>query len=370
MIKEHCFTSKWMESFRERPEYKKLDINLLEKMIYALHLAEQLAFNGLDFVFKGGTSLLILFDNMNRFSIDIDIICKSGREELENVLDNVIKNSRFDYYKLDEHRSYKSGVPKAHYSFFFNSTVPNKFTGSILLDVLFEHPVYPRIAKKPVKTNWIETEGEVLVNMPSIESITGDKLTAFAPHTIGVPYYKGKNSAALEIIKQLYDLGLLFDLIKDLNEVLNSFQRFAEREISYRNNLNYQPALTPEEALKDTIRTCIIIVKRERNKEADLEKFRNLQSGLKALGSGYLTSGKFRIDEAVLSAGKTALLASKILLKDTTGIIPYHPGMEDGSPIENPDWNFLNQFSRMKDKRTYYYWRQSVLLFDHITDLK
>lgn len=43
-------------------------------MIFALHLVEQLQVNGLPFVFKGGTCLVLLLNEANRFSIDIDII--------------------------------------------------------------------------------------------------------------------------------------------------------------------------------------------------------------------------------------------------------------------------------------------------------
>jgi hypothetical protein len=48
-------------------------------MIYALHLLERLKTNGRDFIFKGGTSLVLLSEEDSRFSIDIDIICKTGR---------------------------------------------------------------------------------------------------------------------------------------------------------------------------------------------------------------------------------------------------------------------------------------------------
>ena len=90
-------------------------------MIYALHLLERLKANGLDFVFKGGTSLVLLLKEVNRFSIDIDIICNTERTDLEKVLDNIIQSSNFKNWQLDEHRSYQPGVPKAHYKFSFDT---------------------------------------------------------------------------------------------------------------------------------------------------------------------------------------------------------------------------------------------------------
>ncbi len=70
MIEKTSYTKRWIESFRENPDYNKTDPILIEKMIMALSLLEQLAINKLDFVFKGGTSLILLLDNANRFSID------------------------------------------------------------------------------------------------------------------------------------------------------------------------------------------------------------------------------------------------------------------------------------------------------------
>lgn len=90
MIKEHCFTDEWLEGFRKQKDHRRIDKIILEKMIYALHLLEQLKSNGLDFVFKGGTSLVLLIEEGNRFSIDIDIISKTKRKELESILLKVI----------------------------------------------------------------------------------------------------------------------------------------------------------------------------------------------------------------------------------------------------------------------------------------
>ena len=57
----------------------------------------------------------------NRFSIDIDIISSVKREPLETILDAVVANSHFKSHTLNERRSYKEGVPKAHYTFEFDS---------------------------------------------------------------------------------------------------------------------------------------------------------------------------------------------------------------------------------------------------------
>jgi len=250
MIKDKCFTGEWLDQFKKQKDHKRVDKIILEKMIYALHLLERLKANGLDFVFKGGTSLVLLLKEENRFSIDIDIICKTNRKDFEDILNKVIETSHFTEWKLDEHRSYQSVVPKAHYKFSFDTK--QQGSGTILLDVLIEDSIYPAQVEVLINTKWIEIEAETMVTVPTIDAITGDKLTAFAPNTIGIPYFKGKDkqSFSMEICKQLFDLSKLFERIESIEMVAKSFMAFAEQEINYRKNGNPESTLTSEKVLR------------------------------------------------------------------------------------------------------------------------
>jgi len=362
MIKEHCFTDEWLEGFRKQKGHKRIDKIILEKMIYALHLLERLKSNGLDFVFKGGTSLVLLLETGNRFSIDIDIISKTARKELEAILQKVIDSSNFTSVELDEHRSYKPGVPKAHYKFKFDSG--RQGSGTILLDVLIEDSIYPEVVEKPVITKWIETEDETMVTMPSIDSITGDKLTAFAPNTIGIPYFKGKDKQpfSMEICKQLFDLSKLFEYIQNMEVVSASFKVFAQHEIAYRKNGNQEVKLTSEMVLQDTIDTCIILAKRDRGTEDETAKFKELQKGIIAFGTGFLMAGNFRIDDAVPASARIAYLAAKIKVNDLSPIIYYQGQDIKDLTIEDQDWNFLNRLKKQPDKSSFFYWFKTVEL--------
>ncbi|MGM0933120.1 MAG: nucleotidyl transferase AbiEii/AbiGii toxin family protein [Bacteroidota bacterium] len=145
------------------------------------------------------------------FSIDIDIISSVGREPLEKILDTVVSSSHFKRHILNERRSYKEGVPKAHYTFEFDSVYNPKVPGTILLDILFDSPHYPELIESAINTPWLSVEETITtVTTPSVNAICGDKLTAFAPETIGIPYYKQGQPFAMEICKQLFDLGKLF----------------------------------------------------------------------------------------------------------------------------------------------------------------
>lgn len=360
MFNEKCFSKEWLNSFKKQPEHRKIDIIILEKMIYALHLLEQLQQNGLKFTFKGGTSLVLLLNEGNRFSIDIDIVSNNGREEIETILTKVVDSSKFTAFTLEEHRSYKPGVPKAHYTFSYNSSMKGAYSGTVLLDILIEESSYPETIEKVIKAKWIESDDETYVKVPTIEAITGDKLTAFAPNTTGIPYEKGGQSATMEISKQLFDLARLFDQISKIEMVAKSFQIFAKHEIHYR-KVTY-PNLTPEQVLQDTIDTCLIITKRERGNAEEKAKFTHLQKGITAFGTGYLMSGNFRIDDAVVASAKVAHLAAKILSNDISPIKHYNGENIMQLNIEKPDWNFLNKLKKQPDKSSFYYWYHTVQL--------
>ncbi len=362
MIKEHCFTDEWLDGFKKQKDHRRIDKIILEKMIYALHLLERLKSNGLEFVFKGGTSLVLLLKEGNRFSIDIDIISNTDRIDLEHVLQRVVESSNFTAVELDEHRSYMPGVPKAHYKFKFDSN--RQGSGTILLDVLIEDSIYPEMIEKPVISKWIDTNKETLVTVPSIDAITGDKLTAFAPNTIGIPYFKGKDKQpfAMEICKQLFDLSKLFENIKNIEVVAESFKVFAKHEIDYRKNENPDVELTPKMVLQDTIDTCIILAKRNRGSDDEKAKFKELQKGIKAFGTGFLMTGNFRIDDAIPASARIAYLAVKILVNNLLPITYYGGQDIKDWVIEDPDWNFLMRLKKQPDKSAFYYWYQTVQL--------
>lgn len=237
MIDLKSLSSEWIAE--KRKKYSK-DPTLMESMIYALYLLEQLQLSGLDFIFKGGTSLILLMQKPKRFSVDIDIIInpKIEKEELEKFHSKIVETSAFTRKELDERQSYQSDIPKAHYKFIYNSNFATKNQAGqvisnpereILLDILFAENYYPKLITIPLETDWLLQDADrILVTTPDINSILGDKLTAFAPNTTGIPYKVGKEK---EILKQLFDIGHLFDLLTDINVCKQSFLETAKNEI-------------------------------------------------------------------------------------------------------------------------------------------
>ncbi len=341
MISEHNFTKEWMERVRGK-YFKGNDPALLEKMAQALYLCEQLKINNLDFIFKGGTSLILLFDETQRFSIDIDIVTSANRTQLESVLEQIDENSHFTSYVLDEKRSYKKeGIPKAHYRFFFDP-IFNK-DNKILLDVLFEEEPYLHTKNIEIVKPWIDTYSPFAkVTVPTTESITGDKLTAFAPNTTGILY---KTEKYTEIIKQMFDLGKLFDKIENFESVVISFQHHAKKEIKYRNL-----SLAPEKVLDDILSTCI---------EVAMERRKELNNAIRGFVNWAVH--RFKREEAIETAGKIAYLAAKIKANDTSPVLHFDEQTMNKKDylIQHEDYYFLNK--KVKNaKNAMFYWYHAV----------
>lgn len=112
MIKAHCFERAWIDTFKAREKYRRLNPPVLEKMIKALYLLQLLKKSDCQFVFKGGTSLILILETARRFSVDIDIITRLSKEEIETCLQKIVDSSDFTVWRLDERRSYKRGRPQ------------------------------------------------------------------------------------------------------------------------------------------------------------------------------------------------------------------------------------------------------------------
>jgi hypothetical protein len=350
MIKAYCFTKEWINGFKQQNHLKRINPPILEKMIQALSLLQQLKAHGLEFTFKGGTSLVLLLAKARRFSVDLDIITTQSREEVEAILDKVVANSHFNKWDLQGRRSYKDGVPKAHYEFDYESSL-NQSAHFILLDILFEKADYPRLLSAPIQSEWIESEEVWEVAVPSIESILGDKLTAFAPNTVGILYGKNKEQ---EIIKQLFDIGCLFDEAENVEEIALSFEKMGSKEIKYR-----QLEIGLTDILDDIFTTSLLIAKRTKNtKDPDKTRFKELTTGIRRF-EGFLIAENFKIEDAILAAGKAAYLTKKLKIKEHSAIEKFVG--QDISKIEiSGELNFLNKLKKSRDKAAFFYWYKAL----------
>jgi hypothetical protein len=367
MIKPESLSAEWVAE--KRKKFRK-DPTIMEGFIHSLYLLERLKLTGLDFIFKGGTSLVLLMDQPKRFSVDIDIIVSPlvNKEKLEEYLSGIVGSSAFIRMELDEMRSYKAGIPKAHYKFIYNSNFAGKNkegnvianpVREILLDVVFAENHYPALVEKQIQTEWLVQEGEPLdVKIPDINSIAGDKMTAFAPNTTGVPYGAGKEK---EIMKQLYDVGCLFDLLTDIESLKRSFYNSAKAEIEYRPERKIGSV---EQVLRDIIDTSLLIARivRLSNDEKKVE-LREINSGINQF-KYYVFEGSFSFLDAQVASSKATYLAAVILTDYKGELQKFNPSVPVSEfLITHAQFNFLNKRLKFIARgEALFYWFHAIRL--------
>lgn len=191
MINNETHTIDWILNLKSKLG-RRIDPKLIEKVIWAITLLEQLKINELNFTFKGGTALLLATEEPKRFSIDIDIITEHSEKEIIAVLQKIVDEKIFLDWEDDNDRKHTPDAPIGHFKAYYKSAVDGKIE-PILLDLLYTSNPYPKIQELPIKHNWLSSSGEdTIIVMPTFDAILGDKLTAFAPKTTGILYSKNR----------------------------------------------------------------------------------------------------------------------------------------------------------------------------------
>ncbi len=296
MIKSENVSKEWIEAISKS---KKADKILVEKVVRALMLLEGLAKSDLDFVFKGGTALMLLFKSNKRLSIDIDIIVPDKEAVLHSILEKICQEYGFTRFEEQERKA-ATQIDKVHYKLFFESAIEGK-ESYVLLDILKEDIHYQTVIEAPISSLFVELDGDpILVSIPDFNNILGDKLTAFAPNTTGIPYKKGEKEMGMEIIKQMYDIGCLCDHADSAEIVSSVFSSFANTEIQYR-----EKACTVVDVLNDIIDNSLEICLRGNHGKAD---FSILSKGIVQV-KGFIYSETFHLEKAITYAAKAAYMA-------------------------------------------------------------
>lgn len=290
---------------------------------------------------------LILGNKTRRLSIDIDIICPPGTN-VEKYLDK-IKEFGFIRTELVERRQAGKDIPKSHSKFFYQIAYTDKSNQEsyILLNVLYEDTHYLQVKEALVVNQFIELDSEPsIVYVPSVGDILGDKLTAFASNTTGIPYYKNGNSRSTEIMKQVYDIGRLFDAVDDLDITIQSFNRISLVELGYRN------LGTDRKIIYNDIRQTALLLA-TRGLEG-IGYFELLQDGIKRLGA-FIYENKYYIEDAIEDSAKAAYLATCI----EKGITQIHKfSISELNPDMFIGKNLPTRLNKLKKIRpgAFYYW--------------
>jgi len=247
-LHDKVFLKNWIESNADN----SIKFINLEREIFAFCLLEKLIQTKVDFIFKGGTALILLLEDTKRFSTDIDIlISKPSMEILEELFDSFVNKDAI-FTRWEEDIRPESKFPKAHYKFYFDAMYKNdNQDGYILLDAVFEKNPYMSLESKLIQNYILPTkEPYEKVILPSTTDIMIDKLTAFAPNTIGVKFERKSKSGLItdhsrEVVKQWFDVSELFQKCDNFQELNSRYIKLSSFEIEQRElNDDYLSCLT------------------------------------------------------------------------------------------------------------------------------
>ena len=148
--------------------------------------------------------------------------------------------------------------------------------------------------------------------MPNFNNIIGDKLTAFAPNTTGIPYLKKDKEMGMEIIKQMYDIGMLFDKIDDVSIVRDVFNLFVLTEAKYR-NLKIDSSDVLQDIYNNSLSICL-------RKSVANSRFDILNNGIKQIKPFIFSEID---DSCLLSTSLKAMISISQMIK-INNIEKYH----------------------------------------------
>ena len=346
MIDKEKITLEWIDKVSKAN--RNADKILVEKVIRALLLLEGLVKQKQSFVFKGGTALMLQLNSTKRLSIDIDIIISEKPDNLNEILDKVANEQGF-IRKEEQKRIVNTKIDKAHYKFFYTPLhKTSKDEEYVLLDILFEAVHYQKLENVKIQSSFVpEKDAPLTVKSPCLEDITGDKLTAFAPNTTGIPYFKGEDSMSMDIIKQLYDIGNLADNVSDIETIKSTFKTFVTTELSYRELNN----ITEQDVIEDIYQTTLCIVTRGLDGKGNFDE---LQKGIQRI-SRFVFSESYHLEKALTHASKAAYLV-RLLKADAAEIEKYN------NPFQMKDWTISEpintRLNRLKksNPEAFFYW--------------
>jgi len=334
---------------RQLQQQSRKDPQLIERALYALGLLEALTRSGMEFIFKGGSCLMILLPKVMRLSTDIDIVVEPGTD-IRGFIEKA--SVIFPFVKYEEQiRIGRNNIEKRHFKFTYYSPVRGT-EFYILLDVLFEENNYAELVRREIRNDLLLTQGENLtVSIPSIDCILGDKLTAFAPHTTGIPLRRDKD---LEVMKQFYDIGTLISEHTNFSHVVQTYKKVVESEIGYRGG-----HITMKDVLEDTLASAIIIASRGK---AGNEDYQVYLDGIRGVTT-HIFAERYSGEIASYRAANLIYMITCLLTE--TPYVPidsYHEYVDE--TLTQPELRILSKMKKAQPLQYAYLVKADRLLYD------
>ncbi len=291
---------------------------------------------------------MLHLDTSRRLSIDVDIVCPPGLD-IKAYLGKY--GPEYGFLDVNEiERISRTGVPKSHAEYHYAVTYPSgRPTDKILLDVLYEDIHYSEVVPVPIKSPLLVPNGEpVMVQCPSLKDMLGDKLTAFAPHTTGIPFFKGEDEFFMEIMKQLYDVSSILDRVDDLSEVRKTYSQIVPIELGYRK----LDQLSEAHVLEDTFNCAMNICLRGVLNQTEYGYY---AKGARSVNS-FIIPENYNADIAIRDAAKVAYLV-KMIQTGNNQVKHYSTEQNEelaGSMIQNLSLNKLNRIKKISLEAFFY----------------
>lgn len=219
---------------------------LCELVIYCLELLSQLCNYKINFRFKGGNSLLLILDEPQRFSIDVDISSQESKENLISIMEDInAKCPLFTKLEIRQHKT-KPWLPMISFKIFFNSFYQMPEESFVMLDAVLKPIQYEGYITKINVSNIYESEMKVEVSTP--DGLIGDKLLCIGPSTLGIPLGKNKEAQRL---KHIFDISRLLNCEINFDKVKESINNCLIQENEIQNK-----SFKIDEIIEDTIFFC------------------------------------------------------------------------------------------------------------------
>ncbi len=205
------------------------------------------------------------------------------------------------------------------------------------------------------------------MRIPTIESLLGDKLTAFAPSTTGIPLRNADGSEAdvQQVAKQLFDVGALFDAASDFVVADKVHAAVCALDAEYRES---RP--TREQALDDTWRACLAMTATKPAICAGYPDGPLLHAGLDRM-RGHLIEPKYVAGQAARQklAAKAAVLVAHMR---SGAMFDFAANRYTGSStqldavraatLNGTDLAWLDKMKTVNPE-AFHYWHRAVLVF-------
>lgn len=153
----------------------------------------------------------------------------------------------------------------------------------------------------------------------------------------------------MEIIKQLYDVASLFDIVDNLSITENTFRKFATIELRYRHLQDD----SIQQVCDDIYQTALSICLRGLHNP---DEYKLLIGGINRI-SNFIHSERYTLDSAIINASKAAYL-SKLISRGITGIRHFSPNNQNelaSKSLQEPLPTKLNKLKKTH-MEAFFYW--------------